>query len=192
MHSWTFTYKHTVWIIESGKNWKEKIEIKGKDLQRDCLFMLAVYDIFEPYLNALVHSGFFIESTQCGCTFFNFEKKFPLHCLILVCTFIDFEKKFPPVRLFCPARLMFFKNFPSCMFILSYTSIWYIRVHWYCYLININISLLELTITRNSKSMEAWKCYLNREKNQNCVKKAQKVDFRILLGPFWDLKLHCK
>ena len=56
------------------------------------------------------------------------RKKSPLHGLILVCTFIDFEKKFPPVRLFCPARLLFFKNFPTCTFISYCTSIQYTRV----------------------------------------------------------------
>ena len=58
-----------------------------------------------------------------------FEKKSPLHSLILVCTFIDFEKKIPPARLFCPARLMFFKNFSTCTFIWSCTSIRYTRVY---------------------------------------------------------------
>ena len=56
------------------------------------------------------------------------RKNSPLHGLILVCTFIDFEKKFPPARLFCPARLMFFKNFPTCTFISYCTSIRYTRV----------------------------------------------------------------
>ena len=56
------------------------------------------------------------------------RKKSPLHGLILVCTFIDFEKKFPPARLFCPACLMFFKNFSTCTFILACTSIQYTRV----------------------------------------------------------------
>ena len=46
------------------------------------------------------------------------------------CTFIDFPESFPPVRLFCPARLMFFKNFPTCTFILSCTSIRYTRVFY--------------------------------------------------------------
>ena len=40
------------------------------------------------------------------------RKKFPLYGLIWVCMFIDFDKNFPPARLFWPARLMFFKNFP--------------------------------------------------------------------------------
>ena len=40
------------------------------------------------------------------------RKNSPLHGIIWVCTFIDFEKKFPPARLFWPARLMFFENFP--------------------------------------------------------------------------------
>ena len=52
----------------------------------------------------------------------------PLHSLILVCTFIDFEKILPPARLFCPARLMFFKNFSTCTFISVSTSIRYTRV----------------------------------------------------------------
>ena len=52
----------------------------------------------------------------------------PLHSLILVCTFIDFEKILPPARLFCPARLMFFKNFSTCTFISACTSIRYTRV----------------------------------------------------------------
>ena len=56
------------------------------------------------------------------------REKSPLHGLILVCTFIDFEKKFPPARLLCPTRLMFFKNFSSCTFIPSCTSIRYTRV----------------------------------------------------------------
>ena len=43
--------------------------------------------------------------------------------------FIDFEKILPPARLFCPARLMFFKNFPTCTFILYCTSIRYTRVY---------------------------------------------------------------
>ena len=56
------------------------------------------------------------------------RKNSPLHGLILVCTFINFEKKILPARLFWPARLMFFKNFPTCTFISSYTSIRYTRV----------------------------------------------------------------
>ena len=40
--------------------------------------------------------------------FINFERKFPLHGLILVCTFIDFEKIFPPARLFFPAQQSYF------------------------------------------------------------------------------------
>ena len=39
-----------------------------------------------------------------------------------------FEKKFPPAHLLCPASLMFFKNFPTCTFISSCTSIRYTRV----------------------------------------------------------------
>ena len=46
------------------------------------------------------------------------------------CTFIDFPENFHPARLFRPARLMFSKNFPTCEFILSYTSIRYTRVLW--------------------------------------------------------------
>ena len=53
----------------------------------------------------------------------------PLHGLILVCNFIDFKKIFHPARLFCPARLIFFKNFPTCTFISYCTSIRYTRVH---------------------------------------------------------------
>ena len=45
---------------------------------------------------------------RSACMLINFEKKFPLHGLILVCTFIDLEKKFPPARLFHPARLLVF------------------------------------------------------------------------------------
>ena len=56
----------------------------------------------------------------------------PLHGLILVCTFIDFEKILPPARLFCPACLMFFKNFSTCTFILACTSIRYTRVCCSC------------------------------------------------------------
>ena len=60
-------------------------------------------------------------------------KKSPLHGLILVCTFIDFEKIFTPARLFCPARLMFLKNFSTCTFISACTSIRYTRVPTYVY-----------------------------------------------------------
>ena len=68
---------------------------------------------------------------QVLCTFNDFpDKKSTLHGLILVCTFIDFEKKFPPARLLCPTRLMFFKNFSSCTFIPSCTSIRYTRVQY--------------------------------------------------------------
>ena len=44
------------------------------------------------------------------------------------CTFIDFPESFPPVRLFCPARLIFLKNFPTCTFIPYCTSIRYTRL----------------------------------------------------------------
>ena len=43
--------------------------------------------------------------------------------------FIDFPENFPPARLFCPARLIFLKNFPTCM------SIPYTRVLFFCCLI---------------------------------------------------------
>ena len=61
----------------------------------------------------------------------------------MTCTIIDFPENFHPARLlifqkifplhvylglFCPARLMFSKNFPTCTFISSYTSIRYTRV----------------------------------------------------------------
>ena len=61
----------------------------------------------------------------------------------MTCTIIDFLENFHPARLlifqkifplhyyfvlFCPARLMFSKNFPTCTFIWSYTSIRYTRV----------------------------------------------------------------
>ena len=63
------------------------------------------------------------------------RKNSPLHDLISVCKFIDFEKKFPPARLFCPASLMFFKNFSTCTFISSCTSIRHTRVHPYFHLV---------------------------------------------------------
>ena len=61
----------------------------------------------------------------------------------MTCIIIDFPENFHPARLlifqkifplhvylglFCPARLMFSKNFPTCTFIWSYTSIWHTRV----------------------------------------------------------------
>ena len=52
---------------------------------------------FEEIVDILVY--------RSAWTFINFEKKSPLHGLILVCTFIDFEKIFPPARLFRTARL---------------------------------------------------------------------------------------
>ena len=42
--------------------------------------------------------------------------------------FIDFPENFPLARLFRPARLMFFLEFPTCTFILPYTSIQHTRV----------------------------------------------------------------
>ena len=47
----------------------------------------------------------------------------------LPCTFINFEKKNPPyMALFGSARLMFFNNFPTCTFILPYTSIRHTKI----------------------------------------------------------------
>jgi hypothetical protein len=64
-----------------------------------------------------------------ACTLIVFEKKLPLHVYSILhgywylpCTFINFEKKIPL------PRLMFFKNFPTCTFILPYLSIWHTRV----------------------------------------------------------------
>ena len=58
-------------------------------------------------------------------TAYNFVKKYKFS----PCTFIDFTEFFPPARLFCPACLMFFKNFPTCTLIPHCTSIRYTRVH---------------------------------------------------------------
>ena len=57
------------------------------------------------------------------------KRKFSPADLIPPCTFIDFAENFPPARLFRPARLMFSKNFPTCTFILPYTSIRHTRVN---------------------------------------------------------------
>ena len=84
------------------------------------------------YSESLLFKAVFYVKTKtfdqvCNCTLL-YQKNPPLHSLILVCTFIDLVKKIPPARLLCPARLMFFKNFSTCTFISSYTSIRYTRV----------------------------------------------------------------
>ena len=71
-----------------------------------------------------------------ACTFINFEKIFPPARSYFGLHVYWFWEKIPPARLFHPmwtalfwsACLIFSKNFPTCTFILSYTSIWYTRV----------------------------------------------------------------
>ena len=56
----------------------------------------------------------------------------PLHVYFPPAWLLIFQENFPTARLFCPARLMFFKNFPTCTFIPYCTkSIRYTRVRFF-------------------------------------------------------------
>ena len=64
-----------------------------------------------------------------GIFFDENKKKFPPARLYFgLHIYYFFQKIFLPARLLCPARLMFFKNFPTSTFFSSYTSIRYTRV----------------------------------------------------------------
>ena len=84
------------------------------------------------------------------------------------------EKKIPPNFFF---GFFFSENFFGLFFFHFYLQ-FFVYIKWLP-LINIKISLLDMTISRNSISMQTLKCYLSRGN------KAQKVDFQILLDPFW-------
>ena len=90
-----------------------------------------------------------------ACTFISYEKNSPctsipshVYGLILVCTFINFEKKFPLHGLILVCMYNVFQEFSRvfCKFISSYTSIWYTRVDM--------LYFMDLRIEKNARVPE--------------------------------------
>ena len=76
------------------------------------------------------HLGLNVLWKLCYCFHWKWfwEKNPPCTNLFGSASLLILRKKFPSARLFCPARLMVFKNFPTFMFISSCLSIHYTRV----------------------------------------------------------------